>query len=294
MAAPAGVRIGKYLASIGVGSRRAADALLDANRVTIAGTLAQKNALVTPSDNIQIDGQSIQRYQQQYSTKLFVYNKPIGEVVTTKPHDSSYTTIYDGLQQRYGSKYVGDGQPRLLSCGRLDLLSSGLLLLTTAPSIAHYLSHPSSQLVRTYEVEVSGSRPIPDNMVKRMQERGIMIDGRLYAPLTAELLPPPVDDLASASTYRYRVQLKEGQNREVRRIFEYFGLRVRFLHRVAFGPYRLLPTHQPGSITQLPISDKLMQFVTHHKQFASHATQDAESVGGSGDVQACINEGNER
>ncbi len=225
-----GERIAKRLSRAGVCSRRDAEKLIAEGRVTLNGTkLTTPATLVTDSDLIVVDGKAV---AQPEAARLFRYHKPRG-LVTTHRDERGRQTIFDELPA---------GLPRLITVGRLDLTSEGLLLLTNDGGMARHLELPATGWVRRYRVRAFGR--VDEAALDRLK-KGITIEGIRYGRIEAEV------ERAQGGNTWLTVGLQEGRNREIRRVFEHMGLSVNRLIRVAYGPFQLgkLPE---GAVEEVP------------------------------------------
>lgn len=213
-----GERIAKFLARAGVASRRDAEKLIAEGRVKLEGRAVETPAtFVKPGDIITVDGRAVNEPER---TRLFRYHKPAG-LVTTHRDPEGRPTVFEKLPP---------GLPRLVSVGRLDLNSEGLLLLTNDGALARRLELPANAWVRRYRVRVFGE---VDERALAYLATGITIEGVRYAPIEAGL-----DSRKGANAW-LTVGLLEGKNREVRRVMAHLGLQVTRLLRVAYGPFQL-------------------------------------------------------
>lgn len=213
-----GERIAKFLARAGIASRRDAEKLIAEGKVKLNGKVVETPAtFVTPSDRISVEGKPVGPAER---TRLFRYHKPDG-LVTTHKDPEGRPTVFEKLPP---------GMPRVVSIGRLDITSEGLLLLTNDGELARRLELPSNGWLRRYRVRVHG---MVDERALAHLARGITIEGVAYGPIEAGL-----DSRQGANAW-LTVSLKEGKNREVRRVMAHLGLQVTRLIRVAYGPFQL-------------------------------------------------------
>jgi 23S rRNA pseudouridine2605 synthase len=213
-----GDRIAKVLARAGVASRREAERMIEAGRVTVNGRKITSPALnIQSSDRITVDGRPLAAADRP---RLFRYHKPTG-LVTSARDEKGRRTVFDALP---------DGLPRLMSVGRLDLNSEGLLLLTNDGELKRKLELPSTGWVRKYRVRAKG-RPV-DAELQRLS-RGITVDGERFQPMSV------AKDSEQGANAWFTVGLREGKNREVRRAFAAIGLEVNRLIRTSYGPFQL-------------------------------------------------------
>jgi 23S rRNA pseudouridine2605 synthase len=214
----AGDRIAKVLARAGVASRREAERLVAAGRVTLNGQVLTSPAVnVTPTDRIAIDGQPLPAAEPQ---RLWLYHKPAGLVTTAKDPEGR-PTIFDNLPAEL---------PRVVSIGRLDLTSEGLLLLTNDGALKRRLELPSTGWLRKYRVRFRGA---PADEAFDPLRRGLVIGGEKFLPMEVTL------DRQQGANAWATVGLREGRNREIRRAFAALGLEVNRLIRVGYGPFQL-------------------------------------------------------
>jgi 23S rRNA pseudouridine2605 synthase len=213
-----GERIAKVMARAGLASRREAEAWIAAGRVSVNGAVISSPALnVTPSDSIVVDGTPLRSRER---TRLFLYHKPRG-LVTTHSDPQGRDTIFRALPK---------GLPRLISVGRLDINTEGLLLLTNDGGLARVLELPATGWLRQYRVRALGR--VQQDALDRLRS-GITIDGIRYGPIEATL------DREQGANVWLTVGIREGKNREVRKVLETLRLKVNRLIRVAFGPFEL-------------------------------------------------------
>ena len=220
-----GERIAKVLARAGVASRRDVERLIAAGRVSVNGAALTTPAFkVSPADRVTLDGRPVKTAEP---TRLFRYHKPPG-LVTTHRDPQGRPTVFETLPRQL---------PRLISVGRLDLNSEGLLLLTNDGDLARRLELPSSGLTRRYRARARGH--VDPARLVRLQD-GITIDGVRYGPIEARLDKVKEHrDGTSAANVWITVSLTEGKNREVRKVLEHLGLKVNRLIRLSYGPFQL-------------------------------------------------------
>jgi 23S rRNA pseudouridine2605 synthase len=222
-------RIQKLLAAAGLGSRRAIEGWIEAGRITVHGRLARLGDRADDLDAIRIDGAAVKlRPAGDGDHALLLYHKPLAEV-TTRSDPEQRPTVFERLPERE--------QGRWIVVGRLDVNTSGLLLFTTDGSLAHRLMHPSSELEREYRVQVRGR---PSGATLERLRTGVQLDDGAAA------FDRLVADGVSADHSWYRAVLREGRNREVRRLWEAVGHEVTGLMRVRYGPQWLPETLRPG------------------------------------------------
>lgn len=213
-----GERIAKSLARAGVASRREVERLIAEGRVKLEGRVVETPAtFVRPGDIVTVDGRAVADADR---TRLFRYHKPAG-LVTTHRDPEGRATVFEKLPA---------GLPRVVSVGRLDLTSEGLLLLTNDGALARRLELPANGWVRRYRVRVHGE---VDERALAELARGATVEGVRYAPIEAGL------DARKGANAWLTVALVEGKNREVRRVMAHLGLAVTRLIRTAFGPFQL-------------------------------------------------------
>jgi 23S rRNA pseudouridine2605 synthase len=213
-----GDRIAKVIARAGLASRREAEAWIAAGRVSVNGKTITSPALnVTARDRIAVDGQPLPRRAR---TRLFLYNKPRG-LVTTHSDPEGRPTIFATLPKHL---------PRLISVGRLDMNTEGLLLLTNDGGLARVLELPATAWKRTYRVRALGR--VSQEALDRLR-KGITVEGVHYGPIEATL------DREQGANVWLTFAIREGKNREVRRVLESLDLKVNRLIRVSYGPFEL-------------------------------------------------------
>ena len=225
-----GERIAKVMARAGLCSRRDAESWIVAGRVSVNGKVLDSPALnVHEGDDISVDGRPLPRAE---STRLFLYHKPQG-LVTSARDEQDRPTVFDSLPR---------GLPRLISVGRLDLNTEGLLLLTNDGGLSRHLELPATGWKRTYRVRSYGY--VTQEDLDRLRH-GVTVEGVRYGPIDATL----ETDKGANSWMKFTIA--EGKNREVRRVLESIGLRVNRLIRLSYGPFELGSLEQ-GAVIEVP------------------------------------------
>lgn len=218
---PKGERIAKRMARAGLCSRREAEAWIAEGRVWVDGRILTSPAcIVTDKSQIKVDGRLL---PSKESTRLFIFHKPKG-FVTTNRDEQGRPTIFDILNDLTGKL------PRVVTIGRLDLNTEGLLLLTNDGELARKLELPATGWVRRYRVRAFGNVDMKKISALR---NGVTVKGTRYAPMEISL------DQSEGSNIWLTVELTEGKNREVRNAMEYAGLQVNRLIRTSYGPFSL-------------------------------------------------------
>jgi 23S rRNA pseudouridine2605 synthase len=225
-----GQRVAKAMARAGLCSRRDAEAWIAAGRVTVNGEVLASPALnVTERDDIRVDGAPLARRER---TRLFLFHKPRG-LVTTARDPEGRPTIFDALPK---------DAPRLVAIGRLDINTEGLLLLTNDGGLARVLELPATGWLRRYRVRAHGAI---DQAALDALAGGLTLDGIHYAGIEAKL------DRPQGSNVWLTMGLREGKNREIKRVLEHLGLAVNRLIRVSFGPFQLGEIEE-GALIEAP------------------------------------------
>jgi 23S rRNA pseudouridine2605 synthase len=224
---PAGERLQKLLAAAGLGSRRQIEQWIRDGRLAIGGKVAELGARATAADVITLDGQPVQ-LAARGAREVLMYHKPAGEV-TTRHDPTGRPTVFDHLPDPATGRWV--------VIGRLDFNTTGLLLFTNDGELAHRLMHPSSEVQREYLVRVQG-HPGPEVLV-RLREGVVLEDGLAHFDA--------IEAGGSSESHAwFRVTLREGRNREVRRLWTQVGFEVSRLSRLRYGPVSLPETLRPG------------------------------------------------
>jgi len=222
-------RIAKVLARAGIASRREAERLIEAGRIAVNGKTITSPALnVTPADRITFDGRPVEPAD---IPRLWLYHKPEG-LVTTAKDEKGRRTVFDALPETL---------PRVMSIGRLDIGSEGLLLLTNDGGIKRRLELPSTGWLRKYRVRIHGT---PEDSAFAPLRRGLTVDGERFRPMDVVL------DRQQGANAWVTVGIREGRNREIRRAMEAIGLPVNRLIRISYGPFRLGDL-KPGEVSEV-------------------------------------------
>src|SRR4051812_23210493 len=225
-----GERIAKVMARAGLCSRREAEGWITAGRVSVNGAKITSPALnVAPSDTVVVDGRPLPGVER---TRLFLYHKPAG-LVTTSADPQRRPTIFQALPKHL---------PRLISVGRLDLATEGLLLLTNDGGLARALELPATGWLRRYRVRAYGK--VTQAQLDELRD-GVTVDGINYGPIEATL------DREQPSNVWITFAIREGKNREVRNVLRHLGLHVARLIRVSFGPFQLGEIAE-GEVSEVP------------------------------------------
>nr|WP_230369324.1 pseudouridine synthase [Paludibacterium denitrificans] len=229
------IRLQKALAASGVGSRREMEEWIEAGLVMVNGKKAQLGDRVGPRDRVTVKGDAIKLKWPDRLPRIIMYHKQEGEIVS-RDDPEGRVSVFQRLPQAKSSRWV--------AIGRLDVNTSGLLLITTSGELANRMMHPSFEVEREYAVRVLGE--LTPEIMKEMTAGVELDDGpahfeRVYQRGGAD---------ESANQW-YNVVIKEGRNREVRRMFEHFGLTVSRLMRVRFGNIGLPPRLKRGQFYEL-------------------------------------------
>ncbi|HET6724515.1 MAG TPA: pseudouridine synthase [Gammaproteobacteria bacterium] len=214
-------RLQKLLSAAGLGSRREIEGWISEGRVTVNGQRAQLGDKATPADRISVDGRRVRFKAEAPPPRTIVYHKPEGEI-TTRNDPENRPTVFENLPRLRGARWI--------TVGRLDVNTSGLLLFTTDGALAHRLMHPSTELTRRYAVRVLGE---VENAVLAKLRSGVQLEDGLAQAANVE----PAG--GSGANRWYHLTLREGRNREVRRMWESQGLTVSRLIRIGYGPIEL-------------------------------------------------------
>jgi len=211
-------RIAKILARAGVASRREVEKMITEGRISLKGDVVTTPAtFIASTQDILVDGQPVLNIEE---TRLWLYHKPKG-LVTSHKDEAGRPTVFEALPRSL---------PRVISVGRLDLNTEGLLLLTNDGELARYLEHPSSGIRRKYRVRVHGK--VTKGELDKLKE-GITVERITYGPIRAEV------EKVQGTNVWLTMFLKEGKNREIKKVLGALGLDVTRLIRTHFGPFAL-------------------------------------------------------
>ncbi len=236
-----GTRIAKFIADCGYCSRRDAEKLILEGAVKVNGQVIDSPATFITDHSVKIYNKLLNPKQE---TRLFIIHKPKG-CLTSHKDDKKRPLVFD---------LVPDDLPRLISIGRLDYNTEGLLLLTNNGELSRYIEHPNTGWIRKYRARVYGK--LNEERLKKL-ENGIKIDGIIYKSIKIEV------ESQNGHNSWLKISITEGKNREVRKIMEYMGLTVNRLIRTSFGPFNLgnLPPKAIKEIKKSTIRDFLPEFV---------------------------------
>lgn len=240
MDTPAGPKLHKLLADLGLGSRREMERWIAAGRVQVNGRAAVVGERVAETDHVSVDGARVGAARMGKTaarTRVLVLNKLAG-VVCSRRDDAGRVTVFDDLPALKAGRWI--------SVGRLDVQTTGLLVMTTDGNLAHRMMHPGTGLDREYAVRVNAR--LDDSALESLT-RGIRVDGEDMAFSDVRFYD------GSGSNHWYHVVLMEGRNREVRRLFEAAGAEVSRLKRVRYGPVVLPSWLKRGQRAELPPDD---------------------------------------
>ncbi len=242
---PVKERLQKVMARAGLGSRRQVEDWIREGRVSVNGEPAELGLKVNETDSITVDGKVVSVRASSAAKdrpRVLVYHKPVGEV-TTRSDPEGRPTVFDQIPDLKTGRWI--------TVGRLDLNTSGLLLFTTHGELAHRLMHPSSELEREYAVRILGE--VTPEIIKALTDNVILEDGNAH-------FEQILDAGGSGANHWYHVVLKEGRNREVRRLWESQGLKVSRLQRVRYGPILLPRRVAPGKWEELDAKGMALLF----------------------------------
>jgi 23S rRNA pseudouridine2605 synthase len=217
-------RLQKALATAGLASRREIEQWIRDGRIQVNGRPAEIGQNVTPEDKVRVDGKPVHLSGKAVPTRVLLYRKRVGEMVT-RDDPEGRRTIFRKLPELATGRWI--------AIGRLDINTSGLLLLTNNGELARRLTHPSFELDREYAVRVLGE--VDEAMLERLRSGVTLDDG----PGKFESIGPGENEDGEGANQWYQVSLREGRNRLVRRLLESQGLQVSRLIRIGYGPVKL-------------------------------------------------------
>jgi 23S rRNA pseudouridine2605 synthase len=227
-------RLQKLLAAQGYGSRREIEGWIEAGRLRVNGVVAKLGARAVPGDLVELDGKALALKAAGARPRVLLYHKPDGEMVTRSDPEGR-PTVFQRLPPIPGGKWV--------AVGRLDINTAGLLLITDSGELANRLMHPRYEVEREYAVRVLGALT--------PQERSRLLEGVPLEDGVGRFDRLEPSGAAEGANRWYRVVLREGRNREVRRLFEALGRKVSRLLRVRYGPVELPRDLKPGRWIEL-------------------------------------------
>jgi len=230
-------RLHKLLALAGLGSRRDMEELIASGRITVNGEVAQVGAGVVPGDVVRLDSRILHLAYEAELPRVLLYHKPEGEIVSQDDPEKR-ATVFDKLPHVRSGRWV--------AIGRLDINTSGLLIFTTSGELANHFMHPRYEVEREYAVRLMGE--LTDAQMLQLTQGVELDDGMAQFDKIQ-------DRGGEGANHWYEVMLKEGRNREVRRLFEALGLMVSRLMRIRFGPVNLPARLKRGQMLELPPKD---------------------------------------
>lgn len=232
-----GTRISKALAMSGVGGRRSCDQLIEQGHVVVNNKVATLGQKIYMDDKVTVFGKIVKIKWPDRLARIIIYHKPEGEL-STRSDPKGRDTVFDKIPLLKNKRFV--------SIGRLDYNTSGLLIFTTSGELANHFMHPRYEVEREYSVRVYGNELTQEQMNEL--KRGIKLEDGMAN--VEEIMKLDQQDLESKNCW-YKVIIKEGRNREVRRLFEHFDVMVSRLIRTRFGPISLPPRLKRGQFYEL-------------------------------------------
>lgn len=244
-----GERIAKVMARAGVCSRREAEKLIAEGKVAVDGKVIASAALnVTDENSIEVNGVKIGAPEK---TRLWIFNKPVG-IITSNKDKESRKTVFEILPEN---------MPRVISVGRLDLNSEGLLLLTNNGELSRYMELPETGFLRKYRVRAYGS--ITQAQLDTLKNGLEIFDKDTETKITYREIEAKIEKAQTGRNIWLGFTLKEGKNREIRKVCEHMGIKVNRLIRTAYGPFELGDL-APGKVKEVPykfIREKIGKFL---------------------------------
>ena len=227
-------RLQKVLARAGFGSRRQIENWIRDGKITVNGKLAELGVSISDTDLVKIEGRSVSiASDPAHTARTLIYHKPAGEL-TTRKDEAGRPTVFDNLPRIKNGRWI--------TVGRLDFNTSGLLLVTTDGELAHRLMHPSWEIEREYAVRILGK--VNEESLQRLQE-GVMLEDGMAAFASIQ------DAGGAGANHWYHVIVREGRNREVRRLWESQDVQVSRLIRIRYGPVSLPRNVRAGRFQDL-------------------------------------------
>jgi 23S rRNA pseudouridine2605 synthase len=254
---PRGERIAKMLARAGIGSRRAVERMIEAGLVLQNGKPVKTPAtLITTTEGITVDGQPVKAIEPP---KLWRYHKPPG-LITSYHDPEGRRTVFEALPP---------DMPRVVAVGRLDFSTEGLLLLTNDGGLARFLELPATGWLRRYRVRAFGKASL--KFIDTVKS-GVTIEGVNYGPIEIEIEKEQGDNIW------FKVGIREGKNREIRKVFEHFGMTVNRLIRVSYGPFQLarLPRGGVEPVTPRNFESVLANYLRESGQSTAREPENPE------------------
>lgn len=231
------LRISKALSMSGVGGRRQCDELISNNAVTINGHIATLGQQINQKDKIEVHGKPVKIKWADRLARIIIYHKPEGEIISRDDPDGRIT-VFERIPILKNKRFV--------SIGRLDFNTSGLLIFTTSGELANHFTHPRYEVEREYSVRIYGEE-LTKEQLQELKNGIELEDGKASFTEIMKLDSQSED----SKNHWYKVILQEGKNREVRRMFEHFGVTVSRLMRTRFGPIALPPRLKRGQYYEL-------------------------------------------
>ena len=235
-------KLQKIIANAGLASRREAERWIQDGRVSVNGSIAELGDRATSKDKIRVDGKVLQvTAKDDFQRRMLAYHKPEGEICSRKDPEGR-PSVFDNLPTIKGGRWI--------AVGRLDINTSGLIFFTNDGEMANLLMHPSNQVLRKYASRVRGE--VTEDVIKKLKHGVKLEDGVAKFEMIH-------DAGGEGSNHWYHVSIREGKNREVRRIWEAEEIQVSRLHRIQYGPYELPRSLKRGRWHELD-SKELAQF----------------------------------
>jgi 23S rRNA pseudouridine2605 synthase len=227
-------KLQKIIAHAGMASRREAERWIQAGRVSVNGSISELGDRASANDKIRVDGKILQVVKKEdFQRRMLAYHKPEGEICTRKDPEGR-TSVFDTLPTVSNSRW--------LNVGRLDINTSGLLFFTNDGELANRLMHPSHQVLRKYSVRVRGQ--VTAEIIQQLKTGVELEDGLAHFESVTDIG-------GEGSNHWYDVTLREGKNREVRRLWEAFDIQVSRLHRIQYGNFELPRSLKRGRYREL-------------------------------------------